>query len=126
MGAKRFNNLTQKERLFCQLYVFGGKECLGNATACYERAYGFRGQKRASLHNYANRVMKRPTVQKTIQKMSLSITPECIKAQLVAIVESATKTSDRIRALELLGKMMGMFGTKEKTEIKTLELLFQQ
>ena len=70
--------------------------------------------------------MKRPTVQKAIQEISQMITPEAIKVQLVNIVQSATKTSDRIRALELLGKMLGVFGAKDKAEIKTLELLFQQ
>jgi hypothetical protein len=124
MGAKRWNNLTPKERFFCNFYVFGGKDCMGNATRCYEKAYGFRGQKRASLWNYANRVMKRPQIQEAIEEMSLSITPEAIKAQLIALAEHSPKSSDRLRALELLNKMMGMFGTKEKAGIIILHPFF--
>lgn len=111
------NELLPQEKVFVEAYVR-----LNNATKAGIEA-GYSPQTAAQT---ANRCLKRPRVAKAIDERrqeiarELGYTPEKLKAKLIGVIESGKSDSDRIRAIELLGKSQGMW--QEKSETSTFNL----
>lgn len=131
MGAKRWVDektkvaLTVKEKEFCNYYIFGDSKYAGNASACYRKAFDCQSSPDNTIWQYASEIMKKPNIQEQIRQLSKSnLTDETITAGLEAIaLNEQAKHADRARALELLGKIRGMFIDKSEVSVKT-DLIF--
>ena len=115
MGAKKWGKTTRKEIEFCRLYVLGDVKYMGNATECYKKIYGCESQKRSSIWNYASRLMKKKHIKEAIQELQTRIDKTYILIQLKRIAEDGDSVRDRLKALELLGKSVGVFNKEIRT-----------
>jgi len=133
MRAKdKETNLTQQQTKFCNLYVYGGKNsddenCLGNASASYKGAYSTKKMKAQTIHNESSKLLNNHYVtamisalsdEKAHQNKSQGMAEsERLKNKLWNVADDNTeRTSDRIKAMELLGRSIGLFKDHSITE----------
>ena len=83
------------------------------------------GIKDDTLWTYASRLMAKKRVKEGVQELcAKDLTAESITRRLRAIADKETaKESDRIRAMELLGKTQGIFIDKVEQNVK-IDTLF--
>ena len=107
------NTLNDKQKAFCREYV---KDFNGKAAAI--RA----GYRERSAEVQASRMLSNVKAQQYIDQLKqdltkdTKVTVEWIAEQLTDIAIQAEKDTDRIKALELLGKYKAMFTDKQKVE----------
>ena len=102
--------VTPKQELFCQEYL----KC-GNAAEAYRRSFGTDGMKPESVWQSASHLRKNSKViarlaqlhEKAVDKAVMS-SIDVLKGMSI-IAKGAKKESDKIRALELLGKYHKLF-----------------
>lgn len=109
--------LTERERCFCACYLR-----LANGTqAAVEAGYSAR-----SAYNQATRLMKKDEVQAEIARLRAerevrtAITADAVLHELAAEArrhDERASHSARVRALELLGKHLGLFREKLNVEV---------
>ena len=133
MRAKdKETNLTQQQTKFCNLYVYGGKntddeDCLGNASASYKGAYSTKKMKAQTINNESSKLLNNHYVTAMIQALSDEkahqnksqgmVESERLKNKLWNVADDNTeRTSDRIKAMELLGRSIGLFKDHSITE----------
>ena len=126
MSAKdKDTKLTQQQPKFCNLYVYGGKnedneDCLGNATASYKGAYNTGKMKAQTIHNESSKLLNNHYITAMISALSDEKSAhnktrglaegERLKNELWKLADDNTeRTSDRIKAMELLGRSIGLF-----------------
>lgn len=105
--------LTPKQRLFCEYYLTNGF----HATNAYKKAYP--DNKNPAYNSSAFKTLENPRVYKyindSINKMAedLHITAPLIMKQLQSIAMDETAyPKDRLKALELIQKQMGLQNQK--------------
>ena len=107
------NTLNEKQKAFCQEYV---KDF--NATQAGIRA----GYSKKTADRIASRLLGKVEVKTYIDQLKQNLTKdtkvtvEWIAEQLTDIAIHADKDTDRIKALELLGRYKTMFTDKQKVE----------
>lgn len=107
------NTLNDKQKAFCREYV---KDF--NATQAAVRS----GYSEKTANRIASRMLSKVDIQKYIEQLKqdltkdTKVTVEWIAEQLTDIAIQSEKDSDRIKALELLGKYKAMFTEKQKVE----------
>jgi len=117
--------LTDKQEKFCQA-VFEGN----NFSDAYRAAYNTQNMNAASIHREAHAVTVNPKVTARIdglfhekekeQRMLRLSRSEKVISRLEAIgLRDGEADGTQVRALELLGKTMGLFIDKIETEDKT-------
>ena len=110
--------LTEKQKRFCEEYLIDL-----NATQAAIRA----GYKQKTAYSQGQRMLKNVEVQQYIQQLMqhrseiTGITAEDVLRELnaVAMADTEIKGSDKMKALELLGKHLGMFSEKPEETVKT-------
>ena len=102
--------LTNKKRLFVKHYLI-----TNNCTESAKLA----GYSNKTAYSQGSRLLKDVDVCSEIEQLQgkivkeLDITVKWITTEIQKVVNTATNNSDKLRALELLGKWKGMF--KEQT-----------
>lgn len=128
--------MTEKQKLFCEEYLANGL----NATQAYLKVYknvkstdvagaaAARLLGNVSVNDYINVALAKIHDEKTMDAKEVmerltAIGREETTDQLLTmdgdIKEVKSKTQDRIRALELIGKAYGMFKDKVEMEVST-------
>lgn len=116
-------NLTKKEKAFCDLYVFENE----NATQAYLKAYG--GEYETASKN-SWKMLRKPHIKEYITALQKeAFAAACITAERVGIklAEIAFAAKDdacytpnqQLKALDLLGKQLGIQQTNINADIKT-------
>ena len=125
---KRPGELTEKQRRFVEAYV--GAAC-GNATEA-ARLAGYSGDD-VSLAALASENLRKPIIAEAIKAASKPIRKAAIMDQverqelLTQIAKSAEEeTRDRLRSVELLGKMQGDFIERSVVEVKAADAMRSQ
>ena len=119
------NGLTEKQEAFC-MAVFEG----AGFSDAYRAAYDTANMKPATINRQAHELMINPKITARMdelhrqreqeQRMSaLSRSEKVIKKLEEIGLQDDTGSTAQIRALELLGKTIGMFTDKIETEDKT-------
>lgn len=117
-------NLSEKERLelemtenqiaFCRFYIMGGH----SNKECYILAYP--NSSPSSAESNASRLLKNENVKKYINILldeleeDVNITDKEIIRELKRIAFKSKNDNARIKSLQLLGEIVGLFGDKKK------------
>ena len=116
-GVKTENKgrLTGKQRLFCNLIVTQGI----SATEAYRRAYNVTTDRMATSAVDANRLMNSPKVKVLLESAmartedalinNATMTRRHIMTELLEHSRSMKSEGSKLKALELMGKAVGMF-----------------
>ena len=125
-GVKRDTKgrLTGKQRLFCNLIVTQGI----SATEAYRRAYNVTSDRIATSSVEANRLMKNAKVKDLLESAmartednvinDAQMTRRHIMSELLEHSRSMKSESSKLKALELMGKAVGMFVEKVEQTIE--------
>jgi len=120
------NALTDRQRKYCHAIVQGQSAASAARTAGYSKA---------SSNNQGSRLGKNADIQAEIARLKAKALQKSeagailsaleVRQRLTSIAEDdANKPQDRIRALELLGKTLGLFVDKPALEVNvTLQAL---
>jgi len=124
-SAKTASGLTEKQEAFVQA-VFSGE----NFSDAYRQAYDAENMSNASIHRQAHELAYSPKVSARLEQLSREKEHERRMQRvsradrtLQKLEEIALRPGDpdgtQVRALELLGKTMGLFVDRVETEDKT-------
>lgn len=117
MSKMRENmKLTEKQKRFCEEYLIDL-----NATQAYRRA-GYAAKSDDTARVEGCKLLTKPNIQQYLQELRdaqskrTGITADFVVAELYRVAESVTelKGSDKIKALELLGRHLGIFEQQDK------------
>ena len=112
---KEENKLTQKQKMFCEEYIYDW-----NATRA-AKAAGY-SENTASEMGYEN--LNKPQIKKYIEEIQLDlqrlagISRLSVIQDLKKIQEEADQARDKTKAIEVINKMLG-FNAPEQTESKS-------
>lgn len=116
--------LTGKQRLFCNLIVTQGI----SATEAYRRAYNVTSDRMATSSVEANRLMNNAKVKDLLESAlartednvinNAQMTRRHIMAELLEHSRNMKSESSKLKALELMGKAVGMFVDKVEQTIE--------
>lgn len=104
------NGLTRKQAHFCDEYIASG---FRDPSGSYQKAYPLASKRTAQ--NNASGLLADTRIKAYIDRAVASlpvvdtINPEFVISSLKKLAQSATRDSDKIRALELLGKYLKIF-----------------
>lgn len=115
--------LTAKQELFVQEYLANGMKL----SQAYMAAYPNANEKTANKESW--KLIRKDTIKARIRELqherfeALSINADSIATQLkeIALSEDASY-SERMRALELIQKQMGLQTQKVEAEVKTVSI----
>ena len=112
--------MSERQRLFIKFYIDGH-----NAASAARKA-GYSG---ASATTTGYKLLKRADIRAEIARLEQKVADSVdstrilsaieVRQRLSEIADTADKPQDRIRALELLGKIMGMF--VDRSEVLSIE-----
>ena len=119
--------LTGKQEAFAKSYVLNG----GNATQAYRDSYSYPGMAESTLYNEASRTLALPNVSLTIEELRLPVRKEAIasiekrKVWLTNLIDDDyARNTDKLRAVDLLNQMEGVYVTKiESKQASLVELV---
>ena len=119
--------LTPKQERFAQSYVLNG----GNASEAYRQSYSWSGMSKGALRVEAMRTLALPNVSLTIEELRLPVRKEAIasiekrKVWLTNLMDdNAARNTDKLRAVDLLNQMEGVYITKvEAKAVQVVELV---
>jgi len=116
--------LTGRQEAFAQAYVLNG----GNASEAYRQSYSWAGMSKSALRVEAMRTLALPNVSLTIEELRQPVRKEAIasiekrKVWLTNLIDDDyARTTDKLRAVDLLNQMEGVYITK--IESKTAQLV---
>ena len=103
--------LTLKQKRFVTEYIR-----TGNASQAV-RAAGYNTTDVQTITSIAYENLRKPDIHKAVTKAltKQELTPDWVLDQIRSIVNEAPKHQDKLRALELIGKHLQMFGTQDQT-----------
>lgn len=87
-----------------------------NKEKAYQTVYPAAGKETVRVNS--SKLMETPEVQQEIEWRLDSLTPESVLKRIDAIAGSAKRESDKLKALELLGKYLSLFKTEQETTHK--------
>ena len=115
--------LTKKQERFAQNIVDGMTQ-----TAAYEDAYSAEGMSKNAIYVEASKLAKHPKVALRIQQLKDEYglfrqtrrerTAELVTQKLLDAALNAKNDNARVRALELLGKTLGMFDRRQRQDVQ--------
>ena len=114
------NDLSAKETLFAR-YIASGVDAIESFRKVYPNA-----KKESYIKDKTQRLLKKESVQKMIKdeiKEVLAeegVTPEWIVAKYRDIVDLSERDTDKLRSLDALSKISGLFDTEQKKEQLTV------
>ena len=121
---KTKGKLTPKQRLFVSLVVQGHSQ-----SDAYRKAYSVRPDNQAVVSSQANALMKNPKVnallESSLQRHESTLVSDDIAARRYVMTELLKHSrefkgeSQRLKALELIGKASGMFSERVNIDVKT-------
>lgn len=124
VGTKRMGKLTTKQIAFANCLIKGM-----TLKESYRQAYPESKANDACVTSNASKLSRDPrikalinaSVEETIEHLSEDIasTKRYVLKQLIAHSKSAKQEGTKLKALELLGKSVGLFIDKTQTEVKT-------
>jgi len=115
------SKLTPKQEKFSRKYVE-----LGNAATAYRETYNAEKMQQNTVYTEANKLLKNPKIATRVDELMESgndkheVKRHKIIDRLMQIAETAQKKNklgDAIRALELVGKDIGMFKQQVEADI---------
>lgn len=117
------SKLTEKQKRFCEEYLIDL-----NATQAAIRA----GYSKKTAYSMGQRLLKNVEVQKYIsylqseQSNRTGITSDTVLKELekIALTDTEITGKEKIKALELLGKHLGMFSEKSEESNNSSEITF--
>jgi hypothetical protein len=101
--------LTFKQETFCLNYI----KC-GNATEAFKATYNTYSMKPKTIYNRSSELMKREDIKGRIEELKKKVeekallSAEGVLAELTVIAMSDKITSQKVKALEILGKYFGL------------------
>ena len=118
--------LTPKQRMFASLVVQGN-----SPREAYKKAYSAISQNEATVGAAANRLMNHPKVKRLLEaswnKQEKNIIMDAQRTRLHIMEELLKHSGDeevqisaRLKALELMGKAVGMFVDKVEQKVETI------
>ncbi len=120
------DGLTSKQQLFVSL-VFSGL----NDTEAYRQAYDTAGMLEVSIRGKAHEVRHDPNVTAKLRELqdardkqstlAAALSRDWITNRIMQIADGPEKARDRLRALELLGKHVGIDLFRETTRVERIE-----
>jgi phage terminase small subunit len=123
-ATNKLTGLTDKQEAFVQAYLSGE-----NASNAYRQAYDADGMKPSTIWENACRLLASGKVSARImaineereehRRMQQVSRAEFVLQKLTSIASSAENSGTTVRALELLGKHVGLF--TDKVEVSTTE-----
>ena len=113
--------LTAKQEKFCVEYAK-----TGNAVKSYQAAYS-KGNSYSAAGSEAHKLLKNPKIGERLRALyeihnaEKIMQAEEIQERLTKIArgDNGENTKDRLKAMELLGKMGGMFVSKQELDISS-------
>ena len=116
--------MTPKMRLFAKLITEGH-----SPSESYRRAYDCSNSTSATVSANACKLLKDPRVSEVVrqaeQAQSIISDPPALRAHILRQLLNHSNTmkteSNQIRALELLGKSIGMFTDKVETKVERVD-----
>ncbi len=119
--------LTGKQEAFAQSYVLNG----GNASKAYRDSYSWEGMSENALRVEAMRTLALPNISLTIEELRLPVRKEAIasiekrKVWLTNLIDDDyARNTDKLRAVDLLNQMEGVYITKiESKQASIVELV---
>ena len=129
MGSTSGNmkKLTGRQEDFANAYVLNG----GNASEAYRQSYSWSGMSKGALRVEAMRTLALPNVSLTIEELRLPVRKEAIasiekrKVWLTNLIDDDyARNTDKLRAVDLLNQMEGVYITKiESKQARIVELV---
>ena len=116
----RSNHVPSKKLLFAQ-YVAAGVDLSQAYSIVYPKA-----KDKQYIKTAANKLLQQKKVQKMVKKeikellSAEGVTPEYIVQKYKDIADISDRDSDRLRSLDALAKMSGLFDTEKKQEQLTV------
>lgn len=98
-----FEELSKRHQTFLSEYVQNGF----NATKAYKDVYDPANDNVAAA--CSSRLLSKDKIQKALEERVQNITPEWVLSEIQSVGKEATRPSDKLRALELLGKYHALF-----------------
>jgi len=114
------NDLSAKETLFAR-YIASGVDAIESFRKVYPNA-----KKESYIKDKTQRLLKKENVQKMIKEeikevlAEEGVTPEWIIAKYRDIVDLSERDTDKLRSLDALSKISGLFDTEQKKEQLTV------
>ena len=118
--------LTAKQQAFADLIATGQRQ-----SVAYRRAYDATDMAPATVWNEASRLVRHPEVAQRLallkQEAEYSaatrreVTRDFVFQELAALAMDAPTSNARLKALELLGKSVGMFTDRVEVEVEEVE-----
>ena len=118
--------LTLKQQTFADLIATGQRQ-----SAAYRSAYDAADMAPATVWNEASRLVRHPEVAQRVgllqQEAEYSaatrreVTRDFVFQELAALAMDAPTSNARLKALELLGKSVGMFTDRVEVEVEEVE-----
>ena len=119
--------LTAKQQAFADLIATGQRQ-----SVAYRRAYDATDMAPATVWNEASRLVRHPEVAQRLallkQEAEYSaatrreVTRDFVFQELAALAMDAPTSNARLKALELLGKSVGMFTDRVEVEVEVEEV----
>lgn len=112
MASENKDYITPKQQLFIQNYLANG----GNGTQAAIAA----GYSQRSAHVLASDLLKQDKIKKRLEVKTsesherLALDADWVTSRLMVMAEEADSDATKVRSLEVLGKVLGMYAPEKK------------
>jgi len=115
MGCKRKGDLTQREERFCWLYVMGDESGKSIKPIDIIKQSGYKAKSTQNCYHEYKRILERSIIQRRIDELvkqrdkEFLVDRKFVIEELRKIAEAEKDSAQKVKALELLGKHLGLF-----------------